>query len=139
MAVAQGILTATRQDFPRRGSPTGLGKCCIGGAETLDIDYKTKSMKDGKSGKVVKEGEWLTLERSEGGGLRRQIAVGDAGIPKAYQTIMKWADGIRKIGVRTNADTPQTRVKAIEFGRRHRSRAPEHMFFTDFEFPEKGV
>jgi len=60
--------------------------------------------------------------------------------PKAYQTIMKWADGIRKIGVRTNADTPQDARKAIEFGAEGIGLTrTEHMFFTDFEFPEKGV
>src|SRR5260221_3926956 len=53
---------------------------------------------------------------------------------------MKWADGIRKIGVRTNADTPQDARKAIEFGAEGIGLTrTEHMFFTDFEFREKGV
>src|SRR5260221_13721869 len=52
---------------------------------------------------------------------------------------MKWADGIRKIGVRTNADTPQDARKAIEFGAEGIGLTrTEHMFFTDFEFLEKG-
>jgi len=84
MAVAQGILTATGGKTSHAAVVArGWGKCCIVGAETLDIDYKTKSMKDGKSGKVVKEGEWLTLDGSEGVVYRRQIAAGDAGIPES--------------------------------------------------------
>jgi pyruvate,orthophosphate dikinase len=59
--------------------------------------------------------------------------------PKAYQTIMKWADEIRRLGVRTNADTPQDARKAIEFGAEGIGLCrTEHMFFTDFEHPEKS-
>ena len=73
-------------------------------------------MKDGKSGKVVKEGEWLTLDGSEGVVYVDQMPLVTPEFPKAYQTIMKWADGIRRLHVRTNADTPQDARKAIEFG-----------------------
>src|SRR6201988_2606921 len=141
MAVAQGILTATGGKTSHAAVVArGWGKCCIVGAETLDIDYKTKSMKDGKSGKVVKEGEWLTLDGSEGVVYADKLPLGTAQFPKAYDTIMKWADGIRKIGVRTNADTPQDARKAVEFGAEGIGLTrTEHMFFTDFEFPEKGV
>jgi len=141
MAVAQGILTATGGKTSHAAVVArGWGKCCIVGAETLDIDYKTKSMKDGKSGKVVKEGEWLTLDGSEGVVYADKLPLVTPEFPKAYQTIMKWADGIRKIGVRTNADTPQDARKAIEFGAEGIGLTrTEHMFFTDFEFPEKGV
>jgi len=139
MAVAQGILTATGGKTSHAAVVArGWGKCCIVGAETLDIDYKTKSMKDGKSGKVVKEGEWLTLDGSEGVVYADKLPLVTPEFPKAYQTIMKWADGIRKIGVRTNADTPQDARKAIEFGAEGIGLTrTEHMFFTDFEFPEK--
>ncbi len=141
MAVAQGILTATGGKTSHAAVVArGWGKCCIVGAETLDIDYKTKSMKDGKSGKVVKEGEWLTLDGSEGVVYADKLPLVTPQFPKAYDTIMKWADGIRKIGVRTNADTPQDARKAIEFGAEGIGLTrTEHMFFTDFEFPEKGV
>jgi pyruvate,orthophosphate dikinase len=141
MAVAQGILTATGGKTSHAAVVArGWGKCCIVGAETLDIDYKTKTMKDGKSGKVVKEGEWLTLDGSEGVVYADKLPLVTPQFPKAYDTIMKWADGIRKIGVRTNADTPQDARKAIEFGAEGIGLTrTEHMFFTDFEFPEKGV
>src|SRR5467141_728642 len=141
MAVAQGILTATGGKTSHAAEVArGWGKCCVVGAETLDIDYKSLSMKDGKSGKVVKEGEWLTLDGSEGVVYADKLPLVTPEFPKAYQTIMKWADGIRKIGVRTNADTPQDARKAIEFGAEGIGLTrTEHMFFTDFEFPEKGV
>src|SRR5208282_1521007 len=107
MAVAQGILTATGGKTSHAAVVArGWGKCCIVGAETLDIDYKSKSMKDGKSGKVVKEGEWLTLDGSEGVVYADQLPLVAPEFPKAYQTVMKWTDEIRRLRVRTNADTP---------------------------------
>jgi pyruvate,orthophosphate dikinase len=59
--------------------------------------------------------------------------------PPAYETLMKWGDGMRRLGIRTNADTPQDARKAREFGAEGIGLCrTEHMFFTDFEFPEKG-
>jgi pyruvate,orthophosphate dikinase len=140
MAVAQGILTATGGKTSHAAVVArGWGKCCIVGAETLDIDYKSKSMKDGKSAKVVKEGEWLTLDGGEGVVYADQLPLVTPEFPPAYRTIMKWADEIRRIGVRANADTPQDARKAVEFGAEGIGLTrTEHMFFTDFEFPEKG-
>jgi pyruvate, orthophosphate dikinase len=140
MAVAQGILTATGGKTSHAAVVArGWGKCCIVGAESLDIDYKSKSMKDGKSGKMVKEGEWLTLDGSEGVVYVEKMPLVTPEFPKAYQTIMKWADEIRRLRVRTNADTPQDARKAIEFGAEGIGLCrTEHMFFTDFEFPEKS-
>jgi pyruvate, orthophosphate dikinase len=141
MAVAQGILTATGGKTSHAAVVArGWGKCCIVGAETLSIDYKTKSMRDGKSGKTMKEGEWLTLDGSEGVVYSAQLELVTPEFPKAYQTVMKWADDIRRLGVRTNADTPQDARKAIEFGAEGIGLCrTEHMFFTDFEFPEKSA
>ena len=140
MAVAQGILTATGGKTSHAAVVArGWGKCCIVGAETLDIDYKSKSMKDGKSGRVVKEGEWLTLDGGEGVVYADKLPLVTPEFPKAYQTIMKWADETRRLGVRTNADTPQDARKAIEFGAEGIGLCrTEHMFFTDFEHPEKS-
>jgi pyruvate, orthophosphate dikinase len=140
MAVAQGILTATGGKTSHAAVVArGWGKCCIVGAETLNIDYKSKSMKDGKSSKVVKEGEWLTLDGSEGTVYVDALPLVTPEFPMAYQTIMKWADDIRRLRVRTNADTPQDARKAIEFGAEGIGLCrTEHMFFTDFEFPEKS-
>ncbi|MFI5098629.1 MAG: pyruvate, phosphate dikinase, partial [Candidatus Acidiferrales bacterium] len=140
MAVAQGILTATGGKTSHAAVVArGWGKCCVAGAETLDIDYKTKIMTDGKSGKTLKEGEWITLDGSEGIVYEGQMPLVTPELPKAYYTIMKWADEIRQLKVRTNADTPQDARKAIEFGAQGIGLCrTEHMFFTDFEHPEKS-
>jgi len=140
MAVAQGILTATGGKTSHAAVVArGWGKCCIVGAETLSIDYQSKSMKDSKTSKTVKEGEWLTLDGSEGTVYAEPLPLVTPQLPKAYHTIMKWADETRKIGVRANADTPQDARKAVEFGAEGIGLTrTEHMFFTDFEFPEKG-
>ena len=140
MAVAQGILTATGGKTSHAAVVArGWGKCCIVGAETLDINYRNKSITASKNGKVVKEGDWLTLDGGEGTVYAEQLQLVTPELPKAYQTFMNWADEIRKIGVRTNADTPQDARKAVEFGAEGIGLVrTEHMFFTDFEFPEKG-
>jgi pyruvate, orthophosphate dikinase len=90
-------------------------------------------------GKTVKEGEWVTLDGGEGLVYSGQMDLVTPEFPAAYQTLMKWADGVRRLGVRTNADTPQDSRKAREFGAEGIGLCrTEHMFFTDFEFPEKG-
>src|SRR5215831_16721456 len=141
MAVAHGILTATGGKTSHAAVVArGWGKCCIVGAESLDIDYKAKQMTASKNGKVVKEGDWLTLDGSGGIVYAAQLPLVTPEFPKAYHTIMKWADEIRTLGVRTNADTPQDARKAIEFGAEGIGLCrTEHMFFTDFEFPEKSA
>jgi pyruvate,orthophosphate dikinase len=138
MAVAQGILTATGGKTSHAAVVArGWGKCCIVGAEKLDIDYANHKMTAG--GKVVKQGEWITLDGGEG-----VVYVGDMPLvtpelPEAYTTLLKWADGTRTLGVRTNADTPQDARKAREFGAEGIGLVrTEHMFFTDFEQPEKS-
>ena len=139
MAVAQGILTATGGKTSHAAVVArGWGKCCIVGAETLSIDYQSKSMKDSKTSKTVKEGEWLTLDGSEGTVYAEPLPLVTPELPKAYHTIMKWADETRKMGVRANADTPQDARKAVEFGAEGIGLTrTEHMFFTDFEFPDR--
>jgi pyruvate, orthophosphate dikinase len=140
MAVAQGILTATGGKTSHAAVVArGWGKCCIVGAESLDIDYKTKTVKVTKTGKTLKEGDWLTLDGSQGIVYTGEMPLVTPQLPKSYFTIMKWADGIRTLKVRTNADTPQDARKAIEFGAEGIGLCrTEHMFFTDFEQPEKS-
>ncbi len=141
MAVAQGILTATGGKTSHAAVVArGWGKCCIVGAEKLEIDYASKKMSVSNNGKVVHEGDWLTLDGSEGTVYSDKLELVTPELPKAYQTVMKWADEIRRLRVRTNADTPQDSRKAIEFGAEGIGLCrTEHMFFTDFEFPEKGA
>ena len=138
MAVAQGILTATGGKTSHAAVVArGWGKCCVVGAESLNIDYKTSQMST--NGKVVKEGEWLTLDGSDGIVYTGEMPLVTPQLPKSYDTLMKWADETRELGVRTNADTPQDARKAREFGAEGIGLCrTEHMFFTDFEQPERS-
>jgi len=138
MAVAQGILTATGGKTSHAAVVArGWGKCCVVGVESLNIDYKTSAMST--NGKVVKEGDWLTLDGSEGVVYSGEMPLVTPQFPKAYDTLMKWVDEVRRLGVRTNADTPQDARKAREFGAEGIGLCrTEHMFFTDFEQPERS-
>jgi pyruvate,orthophosphate dikinase len=138
MAVAQGILTATGGKTSHAAVVArGWGKCCIVGADKFNIDYKSKSMTVG--GKTIKEGDWITLDGGEGTVYSHKMDLVTPELPPAYHTLMKWADGVRRLGIRTNADTPQDARKAREFGAEGIGLCrTEHMFFTDFEHPEQG-
>jgi pyruvate, orthophosphate dikinase len=138
MAVAQGILTATGGKTSHAAVVArGWGKCCVVGAESLNIDYKTSAMN--ANGKVVKEGDWLTLDGSEGVVYSGEMPLVTPQLPKSYDALMKWVDEVRRLGVRTNADTPQDARKAREFGAEGIGLCrTEHMFFTDFEQPERS-
>jgi pyruvate,orthophosphate dikinase len=139
MYVAQGILTATGGKTSHAAVVArGWGKCCIVGAEKLDIDSEKKKMSS--NGRVVKEGEWITLDGGDGSVYTGEIALVRPEPPKAYETIMKWADSVREIGVRANADTPKDARVAREMGAEGIGLTrTEHMFFKDFEHPEKSI
>lgn len=130
MRAAQAILTA-------RGGMTshaalvarGWGKCCIVGAGSIKINMEEKSFNVGDI--VVKEGEWITLNGSKG------IAyVGELPMIKAaeenpdFQAFMKLCDDVRKLKVRTNADTPEDATRARAFGAEGIGLfRTEHMFY----------
>jgi pyruvate, orthophosphate dikinase len=139
MYVAQGILTATGGKTSHAAVVArGWGKCCIVGAEKLNIDAATKKMS--VNGRVVGEGEWITLDGGDGSVYTGEIPLVRPEPPKAYETLMKWADKVRKLGVRTNADTPQDARAARQMGAEGIGLCrTEHMFFKDFEHPEKSA
>jgi pyruvate, orthophosphate dikinase len=129
MDAAKGILTS-------RGGMTshaavvarGMGTCCVAGCSELAIDYKTKSFKAG--GVTVKEGDWISLNGSLGTVYAEKLPTIDAKLTGAFGTIMKLADKYRKIGVRTNADTPADAAVAVKFGAEGIGLTrTEHMFF----------
>ncbi len=139
MFVAQGILTATGGKTSHAAVVArGWGKCCIVGAEKLGIDLAKKTIH--ANGKAVREGEWITLDGGDGSVYTGQIDLVRPQPPKAFATLMKWADKVRRIGVRTNADTPHDAKVALEMGAEGIGLCrTEHMFFKDFEHPEKSV
>ncbi|MGH9639769.1 MAG: putative PEP-binding protein, partial [Bryobacteraceae bacterium] len=138
MYVAQGILTATGGKTSHAAVVArGWGKCCIVGAEQLDIDVDAKKMS--VDGHVVGEGDWITLDGGDGSVYSGEIALVRPEPPKSYETLLKWADGVRKLGVRTNADTPRDARLAREMGAQGIGLCrTEHMFFKDFEQPERS-
>jgi pyruvate,orthophosphate dikinase len=139
MFVAQGILTATGGKTSHAAVVArGWGKCCIVGAEKLDIDLKKKTIQS--NGRAVREGEWITLDGGDGSVYTGQIELIRPEPPKAFATLMSWTDKIRRLGVRTNADTPHDARVAREMGAEGIGLCrTEHMFFKDFEHPEKSI
>jgi len=129
MNVAQGILTA-------RGGMTshaavvarGMGKCCVSGCQDLAIDYKKQVLKLG--GETIKKGEYVSLNGTTGEVMLGKVATVEPSLSGAFGTLMKWADKIRKLGVRTNADTPKDSQVARNFGAEGIGLCrTEHMFF----------
>ncbi len=130
MRAAQAILTA-------RGGMTshaalvarGWGKCCIVGCGALHIDYAVKEVH--VNGKVIKEGEWLTLNGTKGNVYEGKLPMIDATEEnKLLSSFLKVCDGVRKLGVRTNADTPDDARVARQFGAEGIGLfRTEHMFY----------
>ncbi len=129
MAVAQGILTA-------RGGMTshaavvarGMGKCCVAGAEDIKV-FESKEYFEVK-GKRINKGDWITLDGSTGEVFKGKIPVVDPEMGKDFKKFMSLVDEFRKIGVRTNADTPNDSMVALEFGAEGIGLCrTEHMFF----------
>jgi len=129
MYVAKGILTS-------RGGMTshaavvarGMGTCCVAGSSDCIIDYKTKTLKAG--GKTIKEGQWISLNGSAGAVYAGRVDTVDPKLTGTFGDIMKLADKYRKMGVRTNADTPHDTTVAVKFGAEGIGLTrTEHMFF----------
>ncbi|HXZ19955.1 MAG TPA: pyruvate, phosphate dikinase [Candidatus Acidoferrales bacterium] len=139
MAVAQGILTATGGKTSHAAVVArGWGKCCVVGCEALDVDYSQKLFR--ANGRVVREGDWITLDGNEGAVYQGQLKLTAPQLPPDYETLLSWCDKIRKIGVRANADTPQDARKSREMGAEGIGLVrTEHMFFKDFDHPEKSI
>ena len=138
MAVAQGVLTATGGKTSHAAVVArGWGKCCIVGCETLLIDYPAKQMSS--DGHVVHQGDWITLDGGEGAVYEGAIPLVTPKMPPHFHILMKWADEVRRLGVRANADTAQDARKAREMGAEGVGLCrTEHMFFKDFEQPERS-
>ena len=129
MHAAKGILTQTGGKTSHAAVVArGWGKCCIVGCEALSIDYKKKKMTIGKH--TIKQGDYLTLDGSNGEVYLGDIPLVDPKMPKEFDQLMQWVDKYRKIKVRTNADTPEDAAKAIEMGAEGIGLCrTEHMFF----------
>jgi len=129
MHAAKGILTATGGKTSHAAVVArGWGKCCVVGCEALNINYETKEMNI--SGKVLKQGDYITLDGSAGEVYGGDLPLKDPELPESYQTLMAWADELRTIKVRTNADTPYDAENAVKMGAEGIGLCrTEHMFF----------
>jgi pyruvate,orthophosphate dikinase len=133
MHAAVGILTATGGKTSHAAVVArGWGKCCVVGCEALDIDTEGKKMT--VAGKVYKQGDFLTLDGNTGDVYEGKLPLQMPEQPAAYQTIMKYADELRVLKVRTNADTPYDAENAIKMGAEGIGLCrTEHMFFDTEE------
>jgi pyruvate,orthophosphate dikinase len=129
MHVAQGILTA-------RGGMTshaavvarGMGKPCVSGAGEIRIDTTAKTLK--VAGHTIREGDIITLNGSTGEVMLGEIPTVQPKLSGDFETLMAWADEVRKLKVRTNAETPADAATARRFGAEGIGLCrTEHMFF----------
>src|SRR5262245_46748119 len=133
MHASQGILTATGGKTSHAAVVArGWGKCCIVGASSLDIDYERKTVT--VNGFTLNQGEFVTLDGSEGVVYGGELPLVKPELPAEYQTLMSWADARRRLKVRTNADTPYDAANAIKMGAEGIGLTrTEHMFFDTEE------
>lgn len=131
MISAQGILTA-------RGGRTshaavvarGMGKCCVAGCETIKVSEADKTFI--VDGKTYVEGDWISLDGSTGYVYEGTIDTVDPELSGHFGTLMGWADEMRTLNVRTNADTPHDAAVAVKFGAEGIGLCrTEHMFFEE--------
>ena len=129
MNVAKGILTA-------KGGMTshaavvarGMGKCCVSGAGSIQIDYKKRTLTS--DGKLFKEGDWISLNGSTGEVYKGKVETKSAELSGNFGELMDLCDKYTKLGVRTNADTPHDSKVARNFGAQGIGLCrTEHMFF----------
>ena len=136
MVAAEGILTA-------RGGMTshaavvarGMGKCCVAGCHAITVYENEKCMEIG--GVKYKEGDVISINGTDGSVYVAEIATRAPELSGNFGTIMKWADEIRTIGVRTNADNPRDAKQALAFGAEGIGLCrTEHMFFEEERIPK---
>ena len=131
MNAAQGIMTA-------RGGMTshaavvarGMGRCCVAGVDAIKVNEAEKTFTCGD--KVFKEGDVISLDGSTGNVYEGAIETQEANISGDFETFMEWADSVRTLQVRTNADTPRDAKQAAAFGAEGIGLCrTEHMFFEE--------
>lgn len=136
MVAAEGILTA-------RGGMTshaavvarGMGKCCVAGCHDITVYEEEKYMEI--HGVKYHEGDMISINGTDGSVYAAEIATKALELSGNFGTIMKWADEIRTIGVRTNADNPRDAKQAVQFGAEGIGLCrTEHMFFEEERIPK---
>ncbi len=131
MHVAQGILTAMGGMTSHAAVVCrGMGKCCVAGCSDVKVDRKTKTCVIG--GMEIREGDVITLDGSTGEVMLGEMPMLEPIISGAFHTVMSWADELRTMHVRTNADTPHDAQVARDYGAEGIGLCrTEHMFFDE--------
>ena len=130
MNIAQGILTIHGGMTSHAAVVArGMGKCCITGCSNLIIDEAKKTITT-ESLETFKEGDFISLDGSTGNVYGTSIKTEDAKISGDFETFMSWADEVRTLGVKVNADTKEEATVARNFGAEGIGLCrTEHMFF----------
>ncbi|KAF0137511.1 MAG: pyruvate orthophosphate dikinase [Xanthobacteraceae bacterium] len=131
MHAAEGILT-TRGGMTSHAAVVarGMGKPCVSGAGSLRVDYQAQTMTI--AGKVLKKGDVVTIDGSTGQVLLGEVPMLQPELSGEFATLMGWADAVRRLKVRTNAETPADARVAVKFGAEGIGLCrTEHMFFDE--------
>ena len=117
MRASAGILT-TRGGMTSHAAlvARGWGKCCIVGCDSMKINFEEKYVTFGNDSKQYKEGDWISLNGAKGLVYGERIDMMDATENPLFTEFMGMVDKFRKLGIRTNADTPEDAAKALKFG-----------------------
>lgn len=130
MAVVQGILTATGGRTSHAAVVArGMGVCCVAGCSEIRVNVEQGYLTAGEERKV-NEGDYISIDGNTGNVYLDKVDMVDANITGAFATVMSWADEMRRMGIRANADTPKDAEVAIRFGAEGIGLTrTEHMFF----------
>jgi len=131
MHASEGILT-TRGGMTSHAAVVarGMGKPCVSGAGAIRVDYAANTLQAG--GTTLKKGDVVTIDGSTGQVLAGRIAMQEPELSGDFATLMGWADRVRTLGVRANADTPNDARVAVKFGAEGIGLCrTEHMFFDE--------
>src|SRR2546427_2216747 len=129
MHAAEGILT-TRGGMTSHAAVVarGMGKPCVSGAGALRVDYADASMS--VAGHTFRQGDVITIDGSTGEVLAGRVPMIEPALSDEFATLMRWADAVRRLRVRANADTPNDARVALKFGAEGIGLCrTEHMFF----------
>ncbi len=135
LEAAEGVLTS-------RGGMTshaavvarGMGKSAVAGCGAIDIDYKANKFE--VDGTTINKGDYISIDGTTGEVMLGEVPTVEPKVGESFQTLMEWADDVRKLGVRTNADTPEDAGKARDYGAEGVGLCrTEHMFFGDDRLP----
>ena len=131
MHVSQGILT-TRGGMTSHAAVVarGMGTCCVAGCGSIQINYQKEAFT--VDGKVVKKGDYISLDGTLGEVMLGKVPTVEPALSGDFNKLMKWTDEIRRLKIRTNADTPEDAKRGKDFGAEGIGLCrTEHMFFGE--------